>query len=76
MNAADQIVSWIMERNPDLTEPPSASDDLIERRLINSLAFTEFLYFLEELTGTEIDVATIDVDDFRSVAAICRRYLA
>lgn len=76
MNGAERIVSWIMERNPDLTEPPSVDDDLIERHLISSLDFVDFLYFLEELTGTEIDVATVDVDDFRSVAAICRRYLA
>jgi acyl carrier protein len=65
-----------MERNPSLTEPPSVSDDLIERRLIDSLAFVDFLYFLEELSGTEIDMATVEVDDFRSVAAIHRRFLA
>lgn len=76
MNAAEQIVSWIMERNPGLTEPPAPGDDLIERRLIDSLAFVDFLYFLEELAGTEIDMATINVDDFRSVAAICHRYVA
>lgn len=76
MNAEKQILSWIMERNPGLAEPPSADVDLIEARLIDSLSFLDFLYFLEELTGTEIDVATIVVDDFRSVTAICNRYLA
>jgi acyl carrier protein len=75
MNAVDRVVSWIMERNPTLTEPPSAGDDLIERRLIDSLAFVDFLYFLEEITGAEIDMATVDVDDFRSVDAIRRRFL-
>jgi acyl carrier protein len=76
MNGAERVVSWIMERNPDLTEPPSVDDDLIESHLISSLDFVDFLYFLEELTGIEIDMATVEVDDFRSVAAICRRYLA
>jgi acyl carrier protein len=75
MTAVEQVVAWIMERNPGLTEPPAASDDLIERRLINSLAFVDFLYFLEELTGKEIDMATVNVDDFRSVEAIRKRFL-
>ena len=76
MNGAERVVSWIMERNPDLTEPPSVDDDLIESHLISSLDFVYFVYFLEELTGIEIDMATVEVDNFRSVAAICRRYLA
>ncbi|HET9015768.1 MAG TPA: hypothetical protein VFN57_09230 [Thermomicrobiaceae bacterium] len=76
MNEVTRILSWIMERNPELVEPPAADDDLIERRLIDSLAFVDFLYFLEELSGKEVDMATVDVDDFRSVEAIRRRFLS
>ncbi|MFI7497617.1 acyl carrier protein [Streptomyces sp. NPDC049687] len=72
----DRIVDWIMEKNPHLTQPPGKDDDLIEGRLIDSLAFLEFVYLLEEVTETSIDLSTITAEDFRSLAAIETRFLA
>ncbi|MFI5800374.1 acyl carrier protein [Streptomyces sp. NPDC051677] len=72
----DRVVEWIMEKNPHLTEAPGREDDLIEGRLIDSLAFLEFVYLLEEVTGAAVDLGSITAEDFRSLAAIERRFLA
>lgn len=71
-----EVVAWIMEKNPDLTHPPAEDDDLIGGRLIDSLAFLEFLYFLEALTGRSIDLQQSTVEDFRTMARIEERYFA
>ncbi|MFJ3203258.1 acyl carrier protein [Streptomyces sp. NPDC086989] len=44
--------------------------DLIEARVLDSLAFVEFLLLMEELTGEPIDLAKTDVDNFRTLNRI------
>ncbi|KPH98965.1 acyl carrier protein familyprotein [Actinobacteria bacterium OV450] len=44
--------------------------DLIEARILDSLAFVEFLLLMEELTGEPIDLAKTDVDNFRTLNRI------
>ncbi|MFE2145888.1 acyl carrier protein [Streptomyces sp. NPDC059456] len=44
--------------------------DLIEARILDSLAFVEFLLLMEELTGEPIDLAKTDVDHFRTLNRI------
>lgn len=51
----DDVVAWIRDRNPELARTPAPDEDLIEGRVIDSLAFLEFIYLLEELTGRPID---------------------
>lgn len=69
------VRAWILKRNPDLTE--LADDvDIIETRLVDSLAFVELVYTIESATGVEIDFDAIDVDDFRSLSAIERAFFA
>jgi len=48
--------------------------DLIDSRAINSLAFVEFIFLLEELTGEPIDPEELDLDDFRTLNAIEARF--
>jgi acyl carrier protein len=51
---------------------PSAELDLIETGLIDSLTFVELLLVVEEEFGTSIDVAELELDDFRSIARMAR----
>ncbi len=44
--------------------------DLIEARILDSLAFVEFLLLMEELTGAPIDLSKTDVDNFRTLNRI------
>ena len=67
------VREFVLGRNPEL----SALDgglDLIDSRAINSLAFVEFIFLLEELTGEPIDPEDLDVDDFRTLDAIQARF--
>ena len=69
------VRDWILKRNPDLAE--LADDvDIIESRLVDSLAFVELVYTIEEAAGVEIDFDAIAVDDFRTLSAIERAFFA
>lgn len=70
-----RILEFIHQRNPEVGEL-TLDDDLIDRRAVDSLAFVEFLYLLEELGGEPIDPEDIDIDDFRTLRAIDKRFLA
>ena len=67
------VREFILGRNPKLDQ--LAGDlDLIDSRVINSLAFVEFIFLLEELTGEPIDPEELDLDDFRTLNAIEARF--
>ena len=69
----DAVRDFILGRNPKIDE--LADDlDLIDSRAINSLAFVEFIFLLEELTGEAIDPEDIDLDDFRTLNAVQSRF--
>lgn len=71
----DQVTDWIRTRHPELTE--IAPDcDLIDNRLIDSMAFLEFIVLIERLAGRPIEVETLNLDDFRSLASIERAFFA
>lgn len=70
----DAVMAFITERNPEVGEL-GIDDDLIDRRAIDSLAFVEFTYLLEELSGEPIDLEEIDVEDFRTLRNISKRFL-
>ncbi|GIG56006.1 hypothetical protein Lfu02_03780 [Longispora fulva] len=72
----DDVVAWIRDRNPELARTPAPDEDLIEGRVIDSLAFLEFIYLLEELTGRPIDLQSVTIEDFRTLATIERRFFA
>ncbi|MER5546374.1 acyl carrier protein [Streptomyces sp. NPDC002589] len=67
------VRAFIAHRNPALG--PLCDDlDLIDSRAINSLAFVEFIFLLEELTGQPIDPEDLDLDDFRTLSALNARF--
>ena len=47
------IKDWLLSRKPELGDF-DLDFDLIENRVIDSLSFLEFVFFLEELTGREL----------------------
>ena len=71
------ILEWIRTKREEPIEILVTPDtDLIENRLIDSLDFVEFLFFLEELTGTPIDLDDVDLDSFRTMRTIEARFLS
>lgn len=70
------IQEFIRSRNADLNKDIPSDFDLIDSRLINSLAFVEFIFLLEEITGDSIDPEELDVDDFRTLDAIESRFFS
>jgi acyl carrier protein len=67
------VREFILSRNPKLRQLDNELD-LIDSRAINSLAFVEFIFLLEELTGKSIDPEELDLDDFRTLNAIEARF--
>jgi acyl carrier protein len=47
------------------------SEDLIEQGRLDSLGIVELLFFLEQRFGLTIDLAALELDQLRSVDAIC-----
>lgn len=54
------------------TEPITVgdNDDLIEKGIVDSLRFLEFIHLIEELSGRTIDVENLNIDDFRTLSRI------
>jgi acyl carrier protein len=65
----EQVRGWLLERRPDLEEI-DFDMDLIENRVIDSLGFLDFVFFLEELTGRELQAQLQSVASFRTLRAI------
>lgn len=73
-NALEAITEWLLRRKPELTHiPPDL--DLIENRVLDSLSLVEFLFLLEQETGTSHDAESLEVDDFRTLHNIEKRFI-
>ena len=59
----------ILEKKLHL-EVPGNEAELIESGLLDSLAFVELVYHLEQLFGLMIDLEAVDVEDLRTVDRI------
>lgn len=72
--STDGIVEFLRSKQPELEEiPPDL--DLIESRILDSLQFVEFMYFLEETSGRQIALEDVSAEDFRTLNAIRARFL-
>ncbi|MFD5179749.1 hypothetical protein ACFWM1_28355 [Nocardia sp. NPDC058379] len=68
-----EVISFLATRNPDFTgDDPDL--DLIESRTLDSLGLVEFLLLIQELTGDEIDMETLDLDSIRSLRGLRDTY--
>ena len=68
------IKDWLLSRKPELADL-DPDFDLIENRVIDSLSFLEFVFFLEELTGRELQTTAETVNAFRSLHSIQKEIL-
>ncbi|MEL5953973.1 acyl carrier protein [Streptomyces sp. CLV115] len=73
-DAIKPVVDWLRERNPTVEEIPEDLD-LIENRLIDSLAFMEFILLLEDVIGRELRLDQIDVNQFRTLRSLTDHFL-
>jgi acyl carrier protein len=69
------IKDWILARHEDRTDI-DLDEDLIENRLVDSLSFVEFVFLIEETSGVEIDMDSLDINDVRTLATIEKRFLS
>ena len=65
----DEVKRWLLERKPEVGDL-GPDFDLIDNRVIDSLSFLELVYFLEELTGRELQATAETVHQFRTLRAI------
>lgn len=70
-----QIERWLLDRRPELTKL-DANYDLIENRILDSLAFLSFVNFIQELTGRELNVHVHSTNSFRTLQSIRDAILA
>lgn len=65
----DQIKAWLLAKKPEIQDI-DPDFDIIENRVIDSLSFTEFILFLEEVSRREIQLYTDSVNTFRTLRSI------
>jgi acyl carrier protein len=70
-----QLRSWILENNPAI-QSIGDDDELIDSRVLNSFAFLQFVYYIEEVFGQEVVLDEKSVGNFRSLASVCRHFKA
>ena len=70
---AQMIVDWLRARKPDVQIEDDL--DLIQSRVIDSLMFMEFIFLLQEVTGSDIAVDKISLDHFRTLRAIRANFI-
>lgn len=51
---------------------PSVDADLLETGILDSMNFADLIVSLEEKYGVTLDLANIELDEFRSVSSIAR----
>lgn len=70
-----QIERWLLDRRPELTKL-EANYDLIENRILDSLALLSFINFIQELIGRELNVDAHSANSFRTLQSIRDAVLA
>ncbi|MCT2590992.1 phosphopantetheine-binding protein [Streptomyces sp. N2-109] len=73
-DALAEVVAWIVGRQPQV-RTIGPDEDLIESRLIDSLSILEFLVLIERISGSPVDLETLDLDSFRSLRRIEQVFL-
>jgi len=71
----ERVRSWLLARNPGVSDI-SLDEDIIDGRLIDSIAFPELVLFLEELAGRELSLTRETVVALRTLRGIRDTVLA
>ena len=72
-DAMQEIRNYIINKNDSISEIEDHAD-IIESRLIDSLQFVDFVFFIEEVTGNKIELESINIEDFRTIDSIRRAF--
>ena len=79
VSSIDQVRDWLLSYKPKSRENQfeeiDLDMDLIENRVIDSLDFMDFIFFLEELAGRELLSEAQSVHNFRSLRVIREKIL-
>ena len=70
----EQVTTWILHHHPEI-DHISTQTDLIDSRLVDSLRFMELIFFLEKISGQQIDTNQLNIDDFRTIDNIKKKFL-
>lgn len=70
----NKVEKWILKFHPGMNHIPEKLD-LIETRLIDSLRFIELILLLEQLSGKNIDMNNLNIDNFRTLDCISEKFL-
>jgi len=65
----EKVKRWFLDRKPDLVDL-DLDLDLIENRVLDSLALVNFIIFLESLTGREFQPSEMSASKFRTLRSI------
>ncbi|WP_315755644.1 MULTISPECIES: hypothetical protein [unclassified Bradyrhizobium] len=65
----ERIVAWLQAVKPKATVADILSSDLIETRILDSMQFLDFVFFLNELCETDVS-RRVTVDNMRSLRKI------
>lgn len=65
----ESLKAWLLKKKPALGDIDMDSD-LIENRVIDSLGFLDFVFYLEQLTGRELETDAKAVTAFRTLRNI------
>jgi len=69
----DRLVAvkrWLLAKKPALGDDIDLDLDLIESRVIDSLGFIDFVFFLEQVTGRELQTDAESVKAFRTLRSL------
>ena len=69
------VKRWLLDKHPEL-EDIDPDLDLIENRIIDSLGFMDFVFFLEELAERELADEAESVEAFRTLRTLNERIFA
>ena len=70
----EKIKQWLLDKNPEL-EDIDMDIDIINNRLIDSLQFMTFLFFIEETRGKGIAADNVAIENFQTLRAIKNNFL-
>ncbi len=68
------IVDWIKTLNDGMRDV-DLDEDLFESGLVSSLKFMQLVLLIERVTGQEVDMDSVELEQFSSVNAIVDNFL-